>query len=199
MALVALNLSLFAQPDSFQGVIIYERKSSRGQLSIETYYFGNQKLRVDKEVYSDTDVHNYSSIFDLSGSTNYYYKSNNGSSYGQKEITQSYTESFDLYPDSNRVILNRNCILSVLRNEPLPDYGSVSIQSRYHAQGLVFTIPKGWLLEYGMSIVHDNRIALYMRDEIHSENTDEVKSSILKALAIIPKKLPESVFKTEDR
>jgi len=179
----------------FEGIIVYERRSKTNKIAIEKYYFGNNKLRIDS-YFVNNSIDKYSSIYDFTKTPNLYYSSNSCNEYSSYEIKIEYLDTIHYKSDIiENSILNYPCTALELKfNEG--DFGVSPKQMRLVANDLTFTIPKDWIMEYGMVLTKDNRITLYLEEEATDIYNSGVASSGYKrtALTVIPMKLHDSIF-----
>ena len=179
----------------FEGIIIYERRSNTNKIAIEKYYFGNNKLRIDSD-FVNNSIDLYSNIYDFTKTPNLYYSSNSCGKYSSYEIRIEYLDTIHHKNDATtESILTYPCSeLELEFNEG--DFGTIPKQKRLVANELTFTVPKDWIMEYHMVLTKDNRITLYLEEEImntyHSREAPSGYSRM--ALAVIPMKLPDSIF-----
>jgi hypothetical protein len=193
-------LSLNAQ--NFEGIIIYERTTTEGKLALETYYFGDQKLRIDSR-YLFADYHrDYISIFDFENYTNEYFSSSGDLSFRSIEISKNSILEMNVFPDSISTILGYDCYLVETELET-GMYSAIMNQSRCHARDLKFSVPEEWMLDYKNIISGDNNIALFWEGTMSTLDPELViyfdpnRRFTYRAIKVIPMKLPDDLFDYE--
>ena len=192
LVLVFLFSSIDSTAQNFEGIIIFERKTYSNKIAIETYYFGQNKLRIDSRFFLNGEVKDYVSVFDFAKNTNLYYSGETGK-LKETIIEKSLIDTFSLSQDTSKVILDRNTVRMNVNFQTLNEYGTRISQKRHLAKDLFFQIPKEWILEYIMVSNIDNRIVLRVDEKIGSDQILS-KGYIRKAKVIIETSLPESLF-----
>ncbi len=200
--LVIVSLSILGA-QNFEGIIIYERTTTEGKVALKTYYFGDQKIRIDSRFYFDTYFDDGVSIFDFKNYTNKYF-SNSGDNmpFRPIEIKRNTISQMDIFPDSLKTILDFECYL-VEAELDVGVYSAIMNQKRYHAKDLKFKVSDEWLLDYISVISGDNNIALYWEAGLETLDPelmiafDPHRRFSYRAIKVIPMKLPDSLFDYE--
>lgn len=196
-------LSTWATTQNFEGIIIYERTTTTGKLALETYFFGDQKIRIDTRIFFEDYHMDYVSIFDFKNYTNEYYSDSGHGPFQSKKINKNSIELMDVYPDSIKSFLGFDCYLIEIEFE-LGPYSSLITQSRYHAKDLQFSVPEDWMLDYMKIISGDDGIALFVETDISTLDPELAMHSPSKsgftyrAIKVIPQNLPEDLFHYEE-
>ena len=186
---------------NFEGIIIYERTTTMGKLALETYYFGDQKIRIDKRYFFEEKHIDGVAIFDFKNYTNKYFADSGHGPFRPIEITKNNIERMEVHPDSIATFLGYDCYLIEIEFE-LGPYSSFLTQTRYHAKDLQFSVPEEWMLDYIKIISGDDQIALFVETTIDTLDPELAMYSnnsgfTFNAIRVIPKKLPEDLFDYE--
>ena len=196
------NYSSFSEGANFEGLIIYERLSSSGDIALEKYYFADQKIRIDSEFLVDSSIVKYTTVYLFDNYENFYFSKSGDSKFVKKRITKDAINRYTLQNDSTN-ILDQLCKKATVEYEMDSYFNSTISQKRWVAVDLKFALPTGWIMDYSMICHKDNRIVLRLEESITppDELKDFVKTSgyIRKAIGIYPFKFDDSLFSVKNR
>lgn len=195
-------VSLIIPPSntSFQGIIKYKSVNSEtGITDTLIYYFGKDKIKVDRIGRLSKNYGSYSNVYyDFEKLPNIALMwSESRKQMNEIEHSKKWVKINKIIPDTSRIQLKYNCQLRKIEY-----YSSYNDGNKYDvfediwfAKDLEYEINSGWDFSHNIFSNGSNCITLYKIRDVKSDNPEEKNiTNILAAYEIIPMQLDDNIF-----